>query len=188
MGRWTDRATHRHGPLEYSPIAYSADSANSLEYATPAVRSAPIHTGRRPPNDAILPVPFIPRFGEEPFGAPQTNDGDEWRVWISERAATREHFAQYETDQADQLAYAEAVEAWCSMYHKAPSPDRCAGCGTVLAVDGFSTGDGARVCDQPDNNCLIEYGTKRKRRAIIALRTMGIDPPKNWALPNGDNS
>ena len=186
MGRWTDRATQLRDPLEYSPVANSADSANSVEHDTPTIQPAPIDAGRKAANEANHPVPLIPGPGEEPFGAPQTNEGDDWRVWINERAAIREYVGEYETTEADHLAYSEAVEAWCSTHHKAPPPDRCAGCGTEIGEVGLSTGDGARVCDRPDFTCLIAYGTKRKRRAVNGFRAMGIEFPVGWSLPNGD--
>ena len=113
-------------------------------------------------------------------------DGAEWRVgstqaWLIERAAMREDSGTTRVD-ANKLAFDELLWLWHAANPVEHTPGRCAACGTAFEPPVMSLPDGAQVCDGPDHDCLIAYGSDRRIDAVKALKSLGIVPPAWWEL------
>lgn len=134
-----------------------------------------------PKQPAGDPVPLIPSSDGSRFGAPGRLA--DWWEWVGERAAHLEYGCEISRPEASQLAYSEAVEAWCSRFWVPPSPNTCAAC--HRPAPGFLCGDGASVCRVADHSCLIDYGTIRKKTAVRALAVVRVVAPAGWVLPDG---
>jgi len=163
------------------PVADSAVSADrSVAPDRHAVADSAVSADR-----SATPT-LIPRPAEAPFGAPTSNNPVEWRDWLDERSAIREHLGCYSREEADSLAFGEAVEGWLSRFYVPPTVAACAGCGKPLDGPVLQVGNGVRVCDRHDHACLIRYGTARKRRGVGGLCALGIEPPRGWTLPDAE--
>ena len=151
-----------------------------------AAKAVDAEARRLDPDDDQTPLPLVPSASDSAFGAPVSHNPAEWRDWLDERSAIREHLGCYGRVDADSLAYGEAVEAWLALFYEPPMIAACAGCGKPMDGAVLPLGDGTRVCDRRDHACLIRYGTARKRRGVGGLRALGIEPPRGWTLPDGE--
>ena len=90
-----------------------------------------------------------------------------------------------DTDARDHLLeYSFAVEAAAESF-PTPRPSRCAACANRLTDRFIGLLHGAKVCNAPGLDCLIKYGTQRKRHGVEVLRRQGVEPPSGWTLPDG---
>ncbi len=112
---------------------------------------------------------------------PDLADPEDIQAWLIERAAVREDSGITRVD-ADKLAFDELLWIWHAANPIEHAPGKCAACGTTLGPPVMALPDGAQVCDKPDHDCLIAYGTGRRMEAVNVLREMGIDPPAWWEL------
>ena len=81
------------------------------------------------------------------------------------------------------LAYSFAVEAAAESF-PVPGPSRCASCGKRLHGRYIGLLHGARVCNAPELACLTKYGTRRKLYGVNQLRKQGVEPHRDFRLPD----
>ncbi len=112
---------------------------------------------------------------------PDMSDPEDIRVWLHERAATREDSGALRVE-ADKAAFDELLWIWHAANPIEHDPGRCAACGTAVEPPVMALPDGAQVCDRPGHACLITYGNGRRSAAVNALQSLGIMPPAWWSL------
>jgi hypothetical protein len=108
-----------------------------------------------------------------------------WRDLFEKRVAIREIYRRHPRGIAEGLAFSDLVLEWHLRYGARPDPGRCSGCGDEMAPGaGLILCDGARVHLDGDRgvNCVTAYGQKWRGAAVVALRTLRIDPPQGFTL------
>jgi hypothetical protein len=106
-------------------------------------------------------------------------DGTDWRAYLDERAAIREHNGKLSQAEAGRLAFEDAVTHWLCL-HPAPATDPRRGCvqcsggdqagNTLLPV--LAPGGHVWVHDQ----CWVAWTSFRRHEAAKALRHLGLEP------------
>jgi hypothetical protein len=103
----------------------------------------------------------------------------DWQRFYDERAAIRQHDGYYTKQEAERLAWGEAVNEWHKRHGEQVPPTGCAG--RLKPI-----GDGEEVLDHADGtrthladgfDCVIKYGDKWRGAAEKALVEMGLVPP-----------
>jgi hypothetical protein len=117
------------------------------------------------------------------------SDGDrtDWREWFEERAAVIEHDGQAPRPEAEARAFECAVVEWLNRNPAPSSPGWCAGCGNPESAGAVVVpfgGDGSRHA-WLHPGCWPTWYARRCHQAALALRTLGIEAPAGWRLPNG---
>jgi hypothetical protein len=120
------------------------------------------------------------------------NEAADLRDLYEERAAIRQYDGYYTKQEAERLAWGEVINEWrCRHWgrsslsptaNSANSADRsstvCVGCSELLAeTEAFDVGDGNRVHDHPEFQCVIAYGKRWQGAAEKALAAAGLVPP-----------
>jgi hypothetical protein len=101
---------------------------------------------------------------------------DDWRAYLDERTAIREHDGGLAGAEVERLAFEDTVSRWLSA-HPAPAtpPDRCVHCrdtqrtGDVL-LPMLAEGGHTWI----HNNCWTEWYATRRSAAIATLIAMGV--------------
>ena len=109
-------------------------------------------------------------------------NGDDWRDWITERAAILEHDGGLPRAEADQRAYEHALIEWQNRHPFQGDPGRCAGCDNPIddrANDWRPLLDGATVHygGHWGLRCVERHGLGRREEAAAALAQLGIGTP-----------
>ncbi len=90
--------------------------------------------------------------------------------------------SEIEESEADCLAFDRLLWIWNQGNPGLRVRGHCAACGARLAKGSLMLADGAGVCDGPDYQCLIAYGSGRRREAVDALARLGVLAPDDWKL------
>lgn len=110
-------------------------------------------------------------------------DGDDWRAWITERAAILEHDGGLSRDEADRRAFEHALVEWLNRHPPQPDPGRCAGCGNPINESGTDwrpLADAAIIhyAGPWGLHCMEQHGLRRREEAAAALAASGLRPPR----------
>jgi hypothetical protein len=114
-------------------------------------------------------------------GGRGTWDADDWREWITERAAILEYDGGLPRPEADRRAFLHALVEWCNRHPPEADPNLCAGCGgaiNTVGTDWRPLGDGATVHygGRHGLQCFEAHGAKRRDEACKALAALGLAP------------